>query len=374
MQYHAKEKFEHGAQPATGVLLANLGTPDAPTPAALRKYLKQFLSDPRIVEPPPPRWVWWLILNGIILTFRPKSSARLYQNIWTDEGSPLLIHSQRVRDGLEAELREQIGGPVHVALGMSYGEPSIARALRELREKNCQRILVLPLFPQYSSTTTGAIFDVVVRELTAWRWVPGLRMIDCYHDQPAYIASLAASIREHWARQGEPERILFSFHGIPQRYFHAGDPYHCHCQKTARLLGEALGIEPPRYAVGFQSQFGREPWLQPYTEETLRSWGKEGVLSDVICPGFACDCLETLEEINITYREAYEEAGKGKLRYIPCLNERSDHVDALAQLARQHLQGWCSDATEWDESASQARADQCEARYKAMREASPNRD
>lgn len=324
--------------PGVGVALVNLGSPAAPTPQALRPYLAEFLGDPRVVEPPPPRPVWWAILHGIILRTRPARSAALYRKVWTDAGSPLVAIGRRQAAGVEQRLRARSSVPVHVRLGMTYGEPALRGALRELREIGCGRIAVAPLFPQYSGSTTGSVFDAAARELTAWRVVPDFHFIQSYHDDPGYIAALAASVRERWEAEGEPERLLISYHGIPHRYADAGDPYPAQCKTTSRLLAGALGLEDGRWALAFQSRFGREPWIEPYTGETLEQWGREKLASaDVICPGFSADCLETIDEIGRENREAFERAGGGRFRYISCLNERADHLDALACVAGRAL-------------------------------------
>jgi len=339
MPFTAQQNFDHERPVATGILLVNLGTPDAPTTSAVRRYLKEFLSDPRVVE--QPRWLWWLILNGIILNVRPSKSAHAYRKVWTDEGSPLLTVGRRQRQLLEAVLRGRFGEDLHVELAMRYGNPAIRAGLEALREKNCRRILVLPLYPQYSATTTGSTFDAVADVLKNWRRVPELRMLDAYYAHPAYIGALAGSVREYWTEHGEPDRLLMSFHGIPERYFRAGDPYPCHCRKTARLLREALELPEELAQLTFQSRFGREPWVQPYTDATLTEWGRQGVGTvDVICPGFPADCLETLEEIAIQNRELFVESGGGELRYIPALNDSSAHIRALAEVAEAALAGW----------------------------------
>jgi len=356
-----EREWDHGRIPAVGVLLANLGTPHAPTPRALRRYLRQFLSDPRVVELSRP--LWWVILNFFVLTTRPRRSARLYKRIWTAEGSPLLVISRRQAAALEEALASRVGSPVRVALGMRYGSPSLATALAELSRAGCQRLVVLPLYPQYASATTGSTVAAVFAELSRWRWVPELRTVSSYHDHPPYIAALASSIREVWSAEGEPERLLLSFHGIPRRAFLAGDPYYCHCQKTARLLAEALEWPDARMAVAFQSRFGRERWLEPYTDLTLRRWASEGVASvDVVCPGFAADCLETLEEIAETNRELFQRAGGGRFRYLPALNDRPDHIAALAELCLDHLQGWVTPVASWDAELAQRRAEETKRR------------
>lgn len=332
--YSAIENFEHGQEVATGILLTNLGTPDAPTKQALRTYLKEFLWDPRVVE--QPRWLWWLILNGIILNTRPARSAALYAKVWSSEGSPLLATGIRQRDKLATSLEEKFSEPVHVELAMRYGNPSIQHGLETLRNKNCTRIIVLPLYPQYSATTSGSTLDAVTNVLKTWRRVPQLHFIDSYHDHPAYIDALAESIRTHWQEHGRAERLLLSYHGIPESYFKKGDPYPCQCRKTTRLVREALGLDSEQLQFAFQSRFGKEPWVQPYTDETLEKWGKEGLESvDVICPGFAADCLETIEEIGMENREIFLEAGGKGYRYITALNDQESHIKALTEVILQ---------------------------------------
>lgn len=336
MQYSAQTSFKHDQQAAVGVLLCNLGTPDAPTKPALRRYLKEFLWDPRVVE--APRWQWWLILNGIILNTRPARSAAAYKTVWSDEGSPLLVTGRKQRQKLAAALQAEHGDHIHVELAMRYGNPSIESGLEALREKNCRTIVVLPLYPQYSATTTGSTFDAVADVLKTWRRVPQLQMIDAYHDHPAYIEALAASVEQFWQTEGRPDRLLMSFHGIPERYFKSGDPYPCHCRKTARLLREHLNLDEEQAPVAFQSRFGKEPWIQPYTDETLKSWGAGECESvDVICPGFAADCLETIEEIGVENRDYFLEAGGKQYRYIPALNDDDAHIAALAQIVSARL-------------------------------------
>lgn len=348
--YFGEHDFEHGEIPAVGVLLTNLGTPESPTAQGLRPYLREFLSDPRVIE--LPRWQWLPILHLFVLPRRPKESAKLYANVWTDEGSPLLAITRRIAQAVEAGLSEKIGTPLHVAVGMRYGEPSISRALHELRDKGCRRMVVLPLYPQYSATTTATTFDALSEELSRWRWIPELRTIHSYHDEPGYIAALAASIRDRWRDGGPPRKLLFSFHGIPRRYFENGDPYHCLCHKTARLVAEELGLESSRYEVAFQSLFGREEWLKPYTENTIHAMAASGVESlDVVCAGFSADCLETLDEIDREYRAVWNDGGGDDpaYRYIPALNDRPDHIAFLTDLLLRNLSGWVTPVTEWNE-------------------------
>ena len=328
----------HGQPPRTAVLLCNLGTPDAPTPGALRRYLAEFLGDPRVVEIPKP--LWWLILHGIILRVRPRKSAAKYASIWTEQGSPLKVWTERQAQGLQARL-DALGHQVLVRHAMRYGNPGIARQLDALKAEGATRILVLPLYPQYSGTTTASVLDAVYAWATRLRHIPELRFVHRYHDHPAYIHALAQSVRAHWQQHGQPGELVMSFHGVPERTLHLGDPYHCECHKTARLLAQTLGLGPDRYRVTFQSRFGKAKWLEPYTEPTLVALAQAGIQHvDVVCPGFTSDCLETLEEINQEAREAFLHAGGKVFQYIPCLNDQPDWLDGLAHLALQHLQGW----------------------------------
>lgn len=331
--------FQHDAPECTGVLLVNLGTPDRPDKVAVRRYLKEFLWDPRVVELPRP--VWWLLLNLIILNTRPRRSAHAYAKVWTEEGSPLLVISQRQRAALESGLQAAHGPAIQVALAMRYGKPSISAGLEELRRAGARRLLVLPLYPQYSATTTASIFDAVTRELRSWRWLPEVRFINHYHDHQGYITALARSVTAYWSEHERPDRLVMSFHGIPEAYFRAGDPYYCECQKTGRLLAEALGLEAEQWILTFQSRLGPKQWLKPYTDRTLRTLARDGVQSvHVICPGFSADCLETLEEINLQDRDIFLEAGGRHFGYIPCLNDEPAHMEALCELVGVHLGGW----------------------------------
>jgi ferrochelatase len=338
-RYSAVSEFQHDLAECSGILLTNLGTPAAPTAAAIRRYLAEFLWDPRVVE--QPRWLWWLVLHGIILRLRPKRAAKAYAEIWTDEGSPLLDISQQQAALLRPVLEPLFAAPVKVALAMRYGEPSIAAGLQALREAGARRILVLPLYPQYSATTTASTLDAVTRELQQWRWVPELRFVNHYHDHPAYIRALTNSIQTAWQATGRPDKLLFSFHGLPQRYLHAGDPYFCECHKTARLVAEQLQLDATAWETTFQSRFGPEPWLQPYTDHTLEKLAKQGTQHvQVICPGFAADCLETLEEINLQNRAIFLTAGGKTFHYIPALNTEPSHIQLMAELIQQHANDW----------------------------------
>ncbi len=331
--------YNHAESEQAGVLLTNIGSPQAPTFWALRRYLAEFLSDPRIVE--LPRWLWLPILHAILLNLRPARSARLYRNIWTADGAPLTAMMRRQAAGLRERLAQWLGGPPPVALGMRYGQPSIAAGLRELRAGGARRIPIFPLFPQFSATTTGTSLDAAFAELRRWRWLPELRTLQHYHDHPAYLAALTESVRAFWAQHGRPRRLLFSFHGIPRGYSMRGDPYRGECQQTAELAAGQLGLSPDEWALSFQSRFGPAEWLKPYTDELLADWGRAGARDvQVICPGFSADCLETLDEIAREARHTFEAAGGRGFAYIPALNDRPAHLDALAAIAAPHLQGW----------------------------------
>ncbi len=338
MTFAPEPPYRHGSAGRTGVLLVNLGTPDAPTPAALRRYLAQFLSDPRVVE--IPRWAWWPILHGIILRVRPARSARKYASIWTEAGSPLAVWTQKQAVLLRGYLGER-GHPVLVRHAMRYGNPSIASQLDALKAEGATRLLVLPLYPQYAGSTTASALDAVADWLRQVRHLPELRVVNRYHDDPLYIDALARRVEAHWQREGRGERLVLSFHGVPKRTLLLGDPYHCECLVTARLLRERLGLDPAQLLVTFQSRFGKAEWLQPYTEPTLVELAKSGVQRvDVMCPGFTADCLETLEEIDQEVREAFLGAGGQAYHYIPCLNDEPAWIAALAAIAIRHMAGW----------------------------------
>ena len=322
-----------------GILLVNLGTPDAPTTEAVRRYLAEFLSDPRVVS--IPRLLWQIILHGIVLRVRPKRSAAAYQSVWTEQGSPLLVIAQRQHRAVEQALQGSYGDQVRVALAMRYGNPSITAGLEQLRQANVQRLLVLPLYPQYSATTTASIFDAVTRELQGWRWLPEIRFINRYYDDPAYIETLAASIREFREQHGQADKLLFSFHGIPKDYYEQGDPYPDECRATARNTIDLLGLIDGEWEIAFQSRFGKQEWVKPYTDATLKAWGRQGIESvQVLCPAFSADCLETLEEIAVENRDYFLEAGGKAYAYIPALNDRPDHIKLFIELIKRHIQGW----------------------------------
>ena len=330
--------FSHGQTPRTAVLFCNLGTPDAPTASALRRYLGEFLSDHRVVE--IPRLVWMLILHGIILRIRPAKSALKYASIWTAEGSPLKVWTERQAQALNAVFAKR-NEQVSVRYAMRYGNPSMASQLDALKAEGFTRVLVMPAYPQYSGTTTASVFDAVYTWGQRTRLLPEFRFINHYHDHPAYIAALAQQVRAHWAAHGQGERLVMSFHGVPERTLHLGDPYHCECYKTARLLGECLGLAKSQYIVTFPSRFGKAKWLEPYTEPTLVALAEQGVKKvDLICPGFTSDCLETLEEIAQEAQEAFHAAGGDTFHYIPCLNDSPQWVDAMRSLCLQHMAGW----------------------------------
>ncbi len=366
--YFGQADYRHGSPAAAGVLLVNLGTPEAPTPKAVRAYLAEFLSDPRIVE--APRWLWWLALHGVILRVRPARSAKLYQTIWTPAGSPLLTGTEALAAALQSSIRQQRPGPILVRTAMRYGTPSIAAALGELSKAGLRRLIVLPLFPQYSGTTTASALDAVSAELARWRWVPDLRFIADYHAEPRYIEALARSVEAHWQAHGRAERLVLSFHGIPQRYFRNGDPYFCQCQATARALRERLDLREDDVIVSFQSRVGREPWLAPYTDEVFRKLPGQGVRRvQVLCPGFAVDCLETLEEIAIRNREYFLAAGGERLEYIAALNAGADHVAALSELILRNGQGWPEFDPAWDAARVGAQRTAAQGRAERMRDA-----
>jgi ferrochelatase len=341
----------HGQPARTGVLLCNLGTPDEPSASALRRYLGQFLSDHRVVE--IPHLIWKPILHGIILRVRPAKSAAKYATVWTPDGSPLKVWTDKQAKLLQGWLGEA-GHQVRVRYAMRYGNPSIASQLDALKAEGVNRILILSAYPQYSGTTTASVFDDVADWGKRQRHLPEFRFINRYHDDPGYINALAERVQTHWREHGQAEKLVMSFHGVPERTLHLGDPYHCECYKTARLLAERLDLAPDRYLLTFQSRFGKAKWLEPYTEPTLIALARSGTRSvDVVCPGFTSDCLETLEEISQEAKEAFMHAGGQTFNYIPCLNDSKPWMDALSALVQQHLGGW---PTQVDDAAAQAQA------------------
>ena len=355
MPFFEEPPFFHGQTPRTAVLYCNLGTPDAPTPVAVRRYLAEFLSDQRVVE--IPRLLWLLILHGIILRFRPAKSAAKYASIWTPEGSPLKLWTEKQAALLQTALQAQ-GNHVLVRWAMRYGSGSIASQLDALKTEGVTRVLVLPAYPPYSATTTASVFDAVYQWAARTRSIVELRFVNHYHDHAQYIAALQARVQAHWAEHGRPEVLVMSFHGVPARTLALGDPYHCECFKTARLLAEALGLDKTQYKVTFQSRLGRAKWLEPYTEPTLIAMAQSGTKRvDVVCPGFTSDCLETLEEINMEARHAFLGAGGSDFHYIECLNDSAPGIQALAAVARQHMGGWPTQSPDAAQlAASQAAA------------------
>lgn len=362
--YNQEPKYDHGDPLKVGILLANLGTPDAPTAAAVRPYLRQFLSDTRVVE--IPRAIWWFILNCIILVIRPKKSAEKYAQVWTKEGSPLMVHAQKQATMLRGYLGQKISSPFAVELGMSYGNPSMQSAIDKLRAQHCDRILVFPLYPQYAASSTASALDAVWRVLLKTRNVPAIRTIRHYHDHPAYIAALAGRVREHWQiNGGKPNTLVMSFHGLPKFHLLKGDPYHCECHKTARLLAEALELSKDEYTVAFQSRFGKQEWLKPYLASTLADLGKAKTKRiDVICPGFSSDCLETLEEIAMEGKEIFTHAGGGEYYYIQALNESEPWIHAMTTIALENLQGWVS--PDWNTEQAKKADEMTKLRAQAM--------
>ena len=338
MKYKSNENYNHGDKRNIGVLLVNLGTPDAPTTRDVRKYLKEFLSDPRIVE--IPKIIWWLILNLIILNIRPRKSKKLYEKIWLEDGSPLLVNSKKIIEKIKMS-EDSYQKNLIIDLAMRYGNPSIKKALENFKKKNVNKISVIPMFPQYSAATTASIFDKISAELTTWRNLPDIRFLSSYHDDKNYIDACVNRIKTYWEKKGKSNQLIFSFHGLPQINLFKGDPYHCYCQKTARLIAEKLNISKNEYSVTFQSRFGTQKWLQPYTDDIIENLAKSRVESiDVFCPGFLCDCLETLEEINMQSRELFFSSGGKSFNYIPALNDSDYNIKAMTEIIKNELNGW----------------------------------
>jgi len=359
MRYLPEPKHQHGRVAKTAVLLINLGTPDAPTQQAVRRYLQQFLSDTRLVE--IPRAIWLPILHGFVLNTRPRKSAQKYASIWTSEGSPLKVHTEKQAKLLRGYLGLKVRMPLTVEFAMRYGHPSIADALARLKSEGCERVLVLPMYPQYAAASTASALDQVAEFLQRTRDVPEIRMVKHFHDHPSYIGALASLVQEHWRQSGRPDKLVMSFHGLPRFALARGDPYHCECHKTARLLAEKLELADSHWQIAFQSRFGRAEWIKPYTASTLADYGRQGVRRvDVICPGFAADCLETLEEIGIEGRKIFLGAGGGEFHLLPCLNERDDWIGALADIVRQHLADWVIES--WNPQLEENRAEDSRSR------------
>lgn len=364
MPFDGPVNFNHNQPDKLGVLITNLGTPEAPTPAALRKYLAQFLSDRRVVEIPRP--LWWLILHGIILRTRPSKSAKLYESIWTKRGSPLRWHTEDQLAAVRTSLNTRLGNAaarLEFRYAMRYGEPSIERAMDELRAAGANRILVLPLYPQYAASTVGSTFDAVAAVFSRARWLPELQFVAGYADDEAYIDACAARIKAHWQDSGRGDKLMLSYHGLPRFHLEKGDPYHCQCHKTSRLIARKLGLKQDEVITTFQSRFGRAEWLKPYTDETLKLLPGKGVKKvDVFCPGFAADCLETLEEIAGENRDYFLEAGGQEYHYIPALNSEPGHIDALAGIIERRLQPWLA-APARDRETCRREAEQKRASY-----------
>ena len=338
VKYIGESDYKHGSKDNTGILLTNLGTPDAPTAKAVKPYLLEFLSDTRVIE--IPKILWQIILRGIILQIRPSRSAKIYKSVWTKEGSPLLKISKKQIYLVKEKLRKVYPNTVF-SLAMRYGNPSIESALMELKKNNVRRLLVLPLYPQYCAATTGSTFDAVTKVLQKWRWIPELRFINQYFEEENYIKALADSIQQFWSKKGQPQKIIFSYHGIPKKYHTKGDPYHCFCLKTTRLVKEYMKLDDDKVFTTFQSRFGRQEWLQPYTSQTLQEFpGKDIKKIHIISPGFSADCLETLEELEVENREYFMKAGGEEYDYIPCLNDNPLHIEMIVHLLHKHTQGW----------------------------------
>ena len=331
MKFIGQQNYEHGSQKKIGVLICNLGTPDSYSVKDVRRFLKEFLSDGRVIE--IPKIIWWFILYGVILTLRPRKSAKLYKSVWTENGSPLLVHSKKMVQKIKEFMPENI----EIELAMRYGNPNMEKALLSLKNKNCQSLLVLPMFPQYSGTTTGSVFDEVSRILSKWRWVPAFNFINSYHDNNNYISALATSIQNH-IKTKIPQKIVFTYHGIPKRNFTLGDPYQCFCQKTTRLVAEKIGLEENQYITTFQSRFGPAEWLKPYTSDTMEQLPLLGVKNIlVIAPAFSVDCLETIEEIDQENKEIFLQAGGEDFQYIPCLNDSDGQIKFIKEIINQHV-------------------------------------
>ena len=336
-------------------MLINLGTPEAPTPAAVRAYLKEFLSDPRVVE--IPRFVWWPILHLFVLTTRPKASARRYAQVWMNEGSPLRVHTERQTKLLRGYLGERVRLPLIVDYAMRYGTPSIPDKLREMKAHHCDRILLAPLYPQYAASTTATVLDAAFGCFAGMRNLPAVRTVRNFHDHPGYIAALAQNVRDYWMRNNRPDVLLMSFHGVPRATLDKGDPYHCECQKTGRLLAEALSLKQEQYRITFQSRFGSAEWLKPYTADVLAELGRQKLgRVDAICPGFVSDCLETLEEIAIEGKATFLKSGGREFHHIPCLNERDDWIHALTEIVVNNLLGWATSTAAEELERSRLRA------------------
>lgn len=335
------KRIDTASNPSIGVILCNLGTPSEPTPTAVKQYLAEFLGDHRVVE--IPAWLWKPILHAAILPFRPKESAKKYQKVWLKEGgSPLLFHTEQQTAKLRACL-DEAGHPhtIQLATGMRYGEPALQDTLERWYQQGMRRILIVPLYPQFSATTTASVYDLAYAWAGGKRDIPDVRIVNQYAELDGYIAALEQTVLEHWQTHGRPDQLVMSYHGIPARNVALGDPYQAQCLATSQQLAQRLGLQESQYRVTFQSRFGKARWLEPYTQPTLEQMGRSGVkVVDVICPGFAADCLETLEEINMEVREAFLHHGGQAFRYIPCLNAHPRWISALSDLVLSNLHAW----------------------------------
>ncbi len=336
MKYFGEKNYKHGTKTHIGVLLTNLGTPDKPDKKNLRKYLKEFLSDPRVIE--VPQIIWQIILRGIILNIRPKKVAKLYKSIWQKGGGPLLVMLNKQKNGIKNILKNK---NIKIEIAMRYGNPNIETGLNKLRKQGCRKILIFPLYPQYCAATTGSTFDKVTVIFRKWRWIPELRFINNYFDNPDYIDCLIRSIKENQKKYGKYQKLIFSYHGIPKKYLLKGDPYHCFCQKTTRLIIEKMNLKEDEYLTTFQSRFGPDEWLTPYTDKTLKELPSQGIKKiHILSPGFSSDCLETLEELKVENKSNFISAGGEKYNYINCLNDNSDHLKMLSSVILNNLKGW----------------------------------
>ena len=363
--YRPEPNYQHGEPEKIGIIVANLGTPDAPRAKELRRYLGQFLMDRRVVE--IPRFIWCWILHFIILVFRPAASAKKYQLVWTNEGSPLMVYAKKQTELIKESLNKTYKQPIEVELGMSYGNPSMRSAIEKLKAKNCTKILLFPLYPQYAGSSTASAMDSVFRTLLKTRNVPELRTIKHYHDHPDYIAVLKKSVEKFWKKNGRPSKLVMSFHGVPKKSLIQGDPYHCECHKTGRLLAESLKLKDQDYEVCFQSRFGKAEWLKPYFAEVIAKLGRSKEKKvHVICPGFSSDCLETLEEINMEGRHIFTENGGGEYDYIPALNDDPDWIKAMHNILKPHLSGWLD--PQWSSQKQKKLSEQTMRQFKKIKQ------
>jgi len=338
-KYLGIENYKHGTSNKLGILVVNLGTPEAPTAEALRSYLGEFLSDPRVIE--IPKFIWNFILHGIILRVRPAKSAKAYAKVWQEGGSPLMVSSRKLTELIADKLKQEYQSDMDVRVAMRYGQPAISKELKSMQENGVQRLIVLPIYPQYSGATIGSVADAVFQEISSWRWIPELRMMGAYHDNPEYIQAIANSVRKSWEQTGQTDKLLISFHGMPKRTLTLGDPYFCHCHKTARLIAEELALAENQWEMMFQSRFGKAEWLQPYAQQRFEELPKEGSKRvSIICPGFAVDCLETLEEIRLEGAKSFKECGGEEFHYIDCLNTSDEHVELLVNQIADHAGSW----------------------------------